>query len=62
MEHASRGGFSQFGSEGDERVFDPGHEFIPKYSARREAFQSHVESSAKGIRDVLVSPGSVPQR
>ena len=59
MERASAGGFSHWG---EPRVFDPGHQFIPKYGERRAAFQAHLESSSGGMRDVLVSPSDVSNR
>jgi hypothetical protein len=50
-EWVSKGSLSRW-SQG--HVFDPGHEFIPRYSARREQFQAHVESGSGGVKNILV--------
>jgi len=56
-EWMSKGSFSRW----QPRVFDPNHEFIPKYEERRTNLDKHLESAA-GVRDILVSAGSVPAR
>ncbi len=58
VEGVSKGSFSCL----KPRTFDPEHQFIPKYTARREALHAHIQSSAKGPRDVLVPAASVPAR
>ena len=50
-EWVSKGSFSRW-SPG--HVFDPGHEFIPRYAARREQFQAHVESGSGGVKNIFV--------
>ena len=57
-ERMSRGPFARM----EPRVFDPEHEFIPKYASRRANLNNHLVTSAKGVRDILVPAGSVPAR
>lgn len=58
VEGRSKGSFSRL----EPRIFDPEHQFIPKYAARRASLHSHLQASSKGVRDVLVSAGSTPAR
>ncbi len=44
------------------RAFDSDHEFIPKYAARRAAWEEHQSTSSKGVFGILVPAGEVPTR
>jgi uncharacterized membrane protein required for colicin V production len=55
MERLSKGPFAR----STPQVFDPDHEFIPKYAARREKVDEHFSSGSGGL---LVSPSDVPER
>ena len=56
-EAMSKGSFSRL----EPRVFDPEHQFIPKYAARRTNLDKHLEG-AGGLREILVPAGGVPKR
>lgn len=58
MERMSKGPFSR----STPRVFNAEHEFIPKYTARRAAWEEHQSTSSKGVFGILVPAGEVPTR
>jgi len=58
MERMSKGPFCR----STPRAFDSGHEFIPKYTARRAAWEEHQSTSSKGVFGILVPAGEVPTR
>jgi len=58
MERMSKGPYAR----STPRVFDADHEFIPKYAARRAAWEEHQATSSKGVFGILVPASEVPTR